>query len=314
MLRQPDDKNLLRNTKNPDSQTYNYLMMPLLAGDNPITNTNPSKFLSLTETQLFILKQWAEGKFINEKEEKITGEIMDETSAEQLDKGVISNIIGGAFCPGGEVSWLMRNPAIFSKPYRIKANPEFIPGMDNSTAGTTPGVQAYNHPDNLSLSTDFAKGLEPGDITKMSALPWQADFNECTSQSVNLSFQEWNVINPNNANDPFLQKYQETYDVLWWPSHRPMQVFKVVNDKNGNPIMNGDNPVVNQVNWARGIPQTYEGDLKMTTAWSELGFILKHGKAGNTSFLEQERNFDETISDQYAGPLPKKSTPKTTKK
>ncbi|RED97888.1 LodA/GoxA family CTQ-dependent oxidase [Marinoscillum furvescens] len=297
MLRQREERNIFRNTKNPKSQNYNYLLMPLLAGDNPISNTIPSKFLVLTETQLFILKQWAEGKFINEKLEHITPEPKPES--EQLDGGVISNIIGGAFCPGGEVSWIMRNPAIYSKPFRIKADPRFIPGMDNSTAGTTPGVEAYYHPDSLSLGADYAEGLQPGDITRMSALPWQADFNECSSQDVNVTFQEWNKINPDDPKDPFLQKYQETFTVLWWPSHRPMQVFKVVKDQNGNPLMNGSNPVVNQVNWARGIPQTYEGDLKMVSYWSELGFVLQQG----ASYLEQERNFDDTISDQYAGPV-----------
>lgn len=306
MLRQPEERNIFRNTKNPNSQNYNYLLMPLLAGDNPISNTIPSKFLVLTEAQLFILKQWAEGKFINEKLEKISQDTEDETLAEQIDSGVISNIIGGAFCPGGEVSWIMRNPAVYSKPYRINANMEFVPGMDNSSAGTTPGVQAYYHPDNLSLTTDFAKGMEPGDITKMSALPWQADFNECSSQDVNVTFQEWNNINPDNPNNPLLQKYQETFQVLWWPSHRPMQVFKVVKDKNGNPIMKGGSPVTHQVNWARGIPQTYEGDLKMVSYWSELGFVLDN----DGTYLEQERNFDDTISDQYAGPVSTKTNTK----
>ena len=43
--------------------------MPLLCGDNPLTNTAPSKFLRLTDYQLFILKQWADGCFINEIDE-----------------------------------------------------------------------------------------------------------------------------------------------------------------------------------------------------------------------------------------------------
>lgn len=316
MLRQPEDRNSFKKESRPTSpnpsykSNQGYPLMPLLAGDNPISNTIPSKFLVLTDLQLFMLKQWADGKFINEKEEKIQSKIQDETTAEMLDRGTISNIIGGAFCPGGEVSWIMRNPAIYSKPYRIKANMNFVPGMDNSTAGTTPGVEAYYHPVNLSLGTDFAEGLEPGDITKMSALPWQADFNECSTQTVNTTFEEWNQVNPDNPNNPFLKKYQETFEVLWWPSHRPMQVFKEVLDQNGEP------KAQNQVNWARGIPQTKEGDLKMVTAWKDLGFVLKHEKEnGKITFLEQERNWDDTISDQYAGDLPKpKKDPKSTKK
>jgi hypothetical protein len=39
---------------------HNLPLMPLLCGDNPLTNTAPSKFLRLTDYQLFILKQWAD--------------------------------------------------------------------------------------------------------------------------------------------------------------------------------------------------------------------------------------------------------------
>ena len=45
--------------------------MPLLCGDNPLSNTVPAKFLRLTDTQLFLLKQWADGKFINEHDEHL---------------------------------------------------------------------------------------------------------------------------------------------------------------------------------------------------------------------------------------------------
>jgi hypothetical protein len=28
------------------------------------------------------------------------------------------------------------------------------------------------------------------------------------------------------------------------------------------------------INWSRGIPQTYAGDMKMVTAWTELSFVI----------------------------------------
>ncbi len=303
MLRQKEEKNKFRNTDNPKSTAYNYPLMPLLAGDNPLTNTVPSKFLTLTATQLFMLKQWSEGKFINEKEEDIAKKIDDGVQdPHELDQGVISNMLGGSFCPGAEVTWIIRNPAIYSKPYRIKADPAFYPGMDNSAVSTTPGVQAYNQPNMLSLSDNFAVGLQPGDLTKRSAVPWQSDFNECSTQPINVTFQEWNKINPQSIGDTLLEKYQQTTLILWWPSHRPMEVYKIFRDKNGNPIMNGDDPVIKQVDWDRGIPQTSEGDLKMVTAWSELGFVRERPDLDD-QYIEQERNWDDTISDQYAGPV-----------
>jgi len=42
--------------------------------------------------------------------------------ARVLDRGVLSNALGGAFSPGAEVNWIMRNPSIYSAPYRIKAD------------------------------------------------------------------------------------------------------------------------------------------------------------------------------------------------
>jgi hypothetical protein len=93
-------------------------------------------------------------------------------------------------------------------------------------------------------------GLEPGDITKYSAVPWQSDFNECSMQPVDITYEKWNVIEPQSVGDPAQDIMQTTY---WWPAHRPV--------------------TINGVPWSQGIPQNNAGDLKMVTAWKELGFI-----------------------------------------
>ena len=59
MLRKPGRENRLTpatSSLEPDPHPY---AMPYLCGDNPISNTAASKFLRLTDTQLFILRQWA---------------------------------------------------------------------------------------------------------------------------------------------------------------------------------------------------------------------------------------------------------------
>ena len=61
------------------------ILMPFLCGDNPISNTVPSKFLRLTDTQLFIIKQWAEGKYINEDEADINTTNPGQTTASRSD-------------------------------------------------------------------------------------------------------------------------------------------------------------------------------------------------------------------------------------
>jgi hypothetical protein len=226
------------------------ILMPFLCGDNPISNTIPSKFLRLTETQLFLMKQWAEGKFINEKDEDIpitVPEQLDATGAD-IDRGVLSNLLGGSFCPGGEATWIMRNPAIYSEPYRIRHSSFFSLRMLNSwqpqPLSLPSSDQSPTGPGSMQI------GLEPGDLTKYSAVPWQSDFNECSTQTMDITYDKWNLIDPESVGDPAQDITQNTY---WWPAHRPV--------------------IVNNSPWTQGIPQTHAGDLKMVTAWKELGFI-----------------------------------------
>ena len=126
-LRKPGQENVFANTTaDPTDKVYGRPLMPLLCGDNPITNTLPSKFLTLTRTQVFLLHQWAIGKFVNEQSEDIPVGPGGPAGA-RLDRGVLGNVLGGSFCPGGEVGWIVRNPAVYSEPYRINYDPRSSP-------------------------------------------------------------------------------------------------------------------------------------------------------------------------------------------
>lgn len=279
-LRKPGQENLYTFPPDPAMPNYLLVLMPFLCGDNPLSNTVPSKFLRLTDTQLFILGQWAAGKFINEQSEDIPTTPPEQRmqTGTDLDRGVLANGLGGAFCPGGEVAWIIRNPAIYAEPFRIKHSPFFSPQnlaswqpYPLSLPGplTTPQVQG-----------SMAVGLEPGDLTKYSAVPWQADFNECSTQSTDITYAQWNQIEPESVGDPVADVTQTTY---WWPSHRPMEVFT----QQGG-----------QAPWSQGIPQTNAGDLKMVTAWKDLGFLNLNPDYtptnGAPQYVQVERN-DENI-------------------
>ena len=69
LLRLPGEENEFKIEDRVSSRLHNLPLMPLLCGDNPLTNTAPSKFLRLTDYMLFILKQWTDGRFINEIDE-----------------------------------------------------------------------------------------------------------------------------------------------------------------------------------------------------------------------------------------------------
>jgi len=272
VLRKPGLENMWTFPVDPKMPKYLPIMMPFLCGDNPLSNTVPSKFLRLTDTQLFILHQWGEGKFINEELEDIpvTNPEQSAVTGDDLDRGVLSNALGGAFCPGGEIAWIMRNPAIYAAPYRIRHSPYFTIAALNTWQ-----PQPLSLPGDLQTQTDPGSlqiGLEPGDLTKYSAVPWQSDFNECSTQDIDITYEKWNVIEPESVGDPAEQITQMTF---WWPSHRPMEVFT---EQGG------------QVAWSQGIPQTNAGDLKMVTAWKALGFILNTGTPENPNFVQVERN------------------------
>ncbi len=275
LLRQPGEENDFRKTGKVNSRLHNLPLMPLLAGDNPITNDLPSQFLRLTERQLFLLRQWADGKFYRDLDTMPAGYNPfrptpgpDPKTGRELDKGVLGNILGGAFCPGGEVGWVMRNPSIYSEPYRIKADRRFsafrmTPAQASALSGSVPPEEYIAYQDQiLSQENDFDSGLQPGDLTKYMSCPWQADFNECSTQPINVTYEGWNQIDTDrNAR---LADEQMIWETLWWPAHRPMQVYIELDGKvSGTPL-----------NWARGIPQTSLGDLKMVTEWWRLSFVI----------------------------------------
>ncbi len=67
LLRQHGEENDFFLGDKPSSRVHNLPLMPLLAGDNPISNKVPSKFLRLTDYQYFLLRQWSLGFFYNEE-------------------------------------------------------------------------------------------------------------------------------------------------------------------------------------------------------------------------------------------------------
>jgi L-Lysine epsilon oxidase N-terminal/L-lysine epsilon oxidase C-terminal domain len=280
MLRRPGEENQFSLRGKPTDRTFGLPLMPLLCGDNPLSNSVTSKFLRLTDYQLYLLGQWAKGLFVNEVTEgwipappSGVSEGWDGRTGRGLDRTVLSNMLGGAFCPGGEVSWIIRNPSIYSQAYRIKADPststfQQTAAQANALKGGVPELDYVSYQaDSLSLSNDFDRGLQPGDLTKSLAVPWQADFNECTTQSINITYDSWAKFDPSSEKDRSLKDEERVWVTMWWPAHRPLQVFESIGPE-------GQPPNYVMVDWSSGIPQSDAGDLKMVTAWPRLGFVV----------------------------------------
>lgn len=224
-------------------------MMPFLAGDNCLQpGTATSTYMRLTDTQYFYLQQWADGWFVN-RDEKI-----DEPS--QLTRAVLDNCVGGPFSPGIEMTWISRDPQIYAEPFRIRAR--FVP----------------NGP--LSLDFNPERGMEPGDVTRYMAIPWQADFNECSSQPIG----------------------ERT--LWWWPAQRPEFVYlepkKIATKSTAKVPPPPDESSGRQVPWiGTDFDQkasnfiSFADDVDMVNYWDKLGFIMEKDVEGKRRFVEVER-------------------------
>lgn len=269
-------------------------LMPVNSGDNSVTNQLLYKFLTLTPTQYFFLHQWAIGMF-----EPGTAPPDNHDGVLDIDRQIVGNLVGGPFSPGIETTWIVRNPLLYSSAYSYK-----IAHFN----GSNRDLEAYYQSSGLSLTSDPQNndGSEPGDLTKRMAIPWQADFFDCTVQTPNMTLPE---INQSPADDGV--QVPPSFYVYWWPPQSPMHV--IAGDQNpSNQVLdgyisaqpsqlvgaNGINVDIQSVGGyaitAAGQPVTYARGInsfnQMTTAWADLGFVLNQGPGDYPFFVEAERN------------------------
>lgn len=229
-------------------------MMPFLAGDNTLyPGHGYSHYLRLTDTQYFFLQQWADGWFkVSSKDE--TARTIQRQPGTALTRAVLDNCVGGSFQPGMEMNWISRNPAIYAAPLRVRSH--FV--------ATGP----------LSLNFDPQRGMEPGDLTRYMAVPWQADFNECSSEHI-----DGRVL-------------------WWWPSQRPVNVYlQPLPDRAMNlPEPPGQQLAGRQVAWVgTDFDQKasnyvmYSDNMDMVNNWSHLGFVMDKQIDGEHQFVEVAR-------------------------
>jgi L-lysine 6-oxidase len=185
---------VFRTLREPGQSLQDTEKMPLLWGD-----TFPDGLLSLTTTQYEIMRRWKDGTFE-------TGMVPPSAlMASGLDRASLEQCSGGAFYPGMEVTWLIRNRHIFSQPFRIKHKHSSPPD----------GLEVGDHNEDVSL------GLEAGDLTKRMAIPWQADFLKCSKQ---------HTTSINGPDVPLIP---------WWPAQRPIDVITDSLDSTTAPWIRG---------------------------------------------------------------------------
>jgi hypothetical protein len=246
--------------KHQASPTY----MPQLSGDDGDYSLGQIRtWLSLLPSQYENMRKWKDGNFESDwkgQPDPVIQEFEDVPLLEQpsaLDRASLEMCIGGPFFPGIEMTYIAWDPSLYpGKPFRLNSK------------------------------------LEPGDITKHMAVPWQADFYECNTDW-------WPAARPDDVIPE--KEYLEIQKV--WESDPTYKDPKKLNK------ISFANMLANSEPWDRGLPSHSDlalldeadldigllGDRYMVKYWSNLGFIVpRKAPDGDTIFIEAER-------DRYAG-------------
>ncbi|HEX6902506.1 MAG TPA: LodA/GoxA family CTQ-dependent oxidase [Thermoanaerobaculia bacterium] len=175
-------------------------LMPLSLGDAG------KPFLTVTQTQYFFLQQWSRNRFD-------PGDGPPLGPGETLDMVSLSNCLGGRYVPGIEISFPIRQPDIYindwrssgAGPFRIKPKP-----LDYKTANPKKPFLSGGW---IPLRQDNG-GLEPGDLAKFMAIPWQTDYNSCSIHQTSINTAGANAATGNPTT------------LYWsWPAQRPDAVY-----------------------------------------------------------------------------------------
>jgi hypothetical protein len=240
----------IRNPRTKTVDQANYFFMPMLSGDEGDAEVNdPAKWLYLTENQYAKLESWAAGNFTSDWEPNIQSVPLEDLpipqQPEALTKAALQYCVGGPFFPGIEITYIARDSGLYEEPFRFKDK--------------------------------FAAG----EMTKRSAVPWQADFYEC--------------------------------QIHWWPAQRPDDVLNedvlekalqdYPEDERDGQLARA---VTNRIRWDRGVgdqhripPDRYAGDQEMVDKWSSLGFVVPHKtSAGEILLVEEGRSPYDGLRDR----------------
>jgi L-lysine 6-oxidase len=274
MLRDPGERRLAAESAPSHQQltaSNDFPMMPLNSGDNSISNTFIEKFMALTPTQYFLLSRWAAGRCESIRDNPSAGQ--DWGWVNPIDHASAANVVGEPMAPGIEVTWTTRNPDIFvpGDPFRVKLSED----------GYANGLSPWRD------ETVTKTGCEPGDLTKRMAIPWQADFYDCSVQAVNFTTPGTNKTISNASRIPLAP----TFYAFWWPAQSPYNVYDGATTA-ADQALDAGQMFGQNVPYHRGL----NSFLDAVVGWKYLGFILNRTQGEQREmlpfFVEQERNYE----------------------
>lgn len=150
----------------------------LLIGTVLLSRQSPDVPFELTKVQQNVLNNWVSGNFKNDFGANPVSPLSD---ADKFNKLILDSTVGQGFFPGIEGGIITKNQGIYSEPFRFNSGK-----------------------------------ITPGDITGLMALPWQADFFDCSGE--------------------------------WWPSQRPDVALRNGTFQNWAQNINGMQGMVDNFN------------------------------------------------------------------
>lgn len=242
--------------RNPNFETIQESAIPPVYGDGvDFPPTNPRQWYAVTTLQYEMLRRWAQGDFMADYDpapppQKLSDYPVDEQPW-ALDYSALDNTIGGPFHPGCEMTWPMRQPIMYDKPFRLKWRKS--PEPDYGEFMTSEKVLAKGGP---------LDGTTPGGISRWMAVPWQTDTSSCL-----YAYIGW-------QNGVFLPTF--------WPVRVPNNVltqeqYNVVKDlKKPLTERRAAFSFMNRMYWLRALPprENYKAVINDFVAkWNEVGIV-----------------------------------------
>jgi L-Lysine epsilon oxidase N-terminal/L-lysine epsilon oxidase C-terminal domain len=163
---------------------------------------SPRQNVALSDIQLSLLQDWAEGNFDADYDPTAAplqslADVPLAAQADMLDRASLEFCLADAFHPGCEMTWPMRHASLYMAPFRIAHAPDDWIEPDYGVV-MNPGEM-------LGLLPFGPLGPQvPGGITRWMALPWQTDTASCRSGYI-------------KSYDPYLPTF--------WPARVPNQVL-----------------------------------------------------------------------------------------
>jgi hypothetical protein len=255
--------------RDPSASAPNETQWPHLYGD-AFGNYDDSAKVEFTVTSVIYgrLTRWMNGDFAADYDDDPLPPLEElgvEEQPDALDRAALHFCLGGPFHPGCEMTWPMRQVAMYRSPFRLRerraglAEPDYGEFMTPALALSDDGPLAQSG---------------PGDVTRWMAVPWQSDTASCRSGYPTAILPA----------DPYLPAF--------WPARVPNQVlleedYEIVMDEN----QPGDRRVAAfnmRQNWLRALDLNAPYLIqitKMIDGFGDLGVVERRpGPTGDARF------------------------------